>query len=465
MPNSCKFRIYQGPQNGAQFELSKGEYVLGSGDEADLIFSDEKMAPMHASLNIDDNCNVTVIPKDGDCYFNDELIAEPALLTSEIFCKLGATVLALKGDGKWPDYDAYIEQKLQSLKADLKQNEKADAGIHSEDKNEASANENISYERKSFFISKSWSIFLALLLIVLLLALIIGPKFFRENPQNADFLAVQKVLDAGNYDIALRSENGALALYGTVSSQERLTELLSSLPEITSSLVMHLDVRDAYLLGIERTLKIMGFDARLSYKENRSLEVSAYMKDPYVEARVLTALAEQYHHDFKSHVVYADQIEPLLRKKLHKASLDSLGFSFTDGAIFYNGDMTLKEIRDLALIEKDLSESLGIPLKFYSTKEMAKAMIETISADPKDANTETVLSPADAVGKADAAKEPLVIDDIMGVTIEPLRFVTLRNGHKYFEGGLLPSGYTISRIDIHKIEVKKGDDVREYKLR
>ena len=156
MPNSCKFRIYQGPQNGAQFELSKGEYVLGSGDEADLIFSDEKMAPMHASLNIDDNCNVTVIPKDGDCYFNDELIAEPALLTSEIFCKLGATVLALKGDGKWPDYDAYIEQKLQSLKADLKQNEKADAGIHSEDKNEASANENISYERKSFFISKSW---------------------------------------------------------------------------------------------------------------------------------------------------------------------------------------------------------------------------------------------------------------------------------------------------------------------
>lgn len=96
MLNSCKFRIYQGPQNGAQFELSEGEYILGSGDEADLIFSDEKMAPMHASLSIDKNCNVTITPKDGECYFNDELIKEPTSLTSGIFCKLGSTILAVK---------------------------------------------------------------------------------------------------------------------------------------------------------------------------------------------------------------------------------------------------------------------------------------------------------------------------------------------------------------------------------
>lgn len=465
MPNSCKFRIYQGPQNGAQFELAEGEYILGSGDEADLIFSDEKMAPMHASLSIDKNCNVMITPKDGECYFNDELINGPTSLTSEIFCKLGSTILALKGDGRWPDYDAYIEQKLQAFKADLKHEENVKAETPSEEINEAAAKENPPYKHKSFLVSRGLSIFLALLLILLLFALIVGPKFFRENPQEADVSAVQRVLDAGDYDLTLKIEHGALALYGSVPSQERLTELLNSLPEITSSLVMHLEIRDAYLLGIERTLKIMGFDARLSYKDNRSLEVSAYMKDPYVEARVLTALANQYHHDFKSHIAYADQIEPLLNKKLQQEALDSLRFNFTDGAIFYNGDLTLKERARLASIKKDLSESLNIPLEFYSTKEMPKAMIETISADPKEANTETVLSPADIAEKTNSDKDPLAIDDIMGVTIEPLRFITLRNGHKYFEGGLLPSGYTISKIDIHKIEVRKGDDVRELRLR
>lgn len=465
MLNSCKFRIYQGPQNGAQFELSEGEYILGSGDEADLIFSDEKMAPMHASLSIDKNCNLTITPKDGECYFNDELIKEPTSLTSGIFCKLGSTILAVKGDGKWPDYDAYMEQKLQAFEASLKHREEINYEIPAEGKNEVVGNDNISYERKSFLISKSLSLFLALLLILLLLALIAGPGFFRENPQDADFSAVQKVLEAGDYDIDLKAEQGALALYGSVPSQERLTELLNSLPEITSSLVMHLEIRDAYLLGIERTLKIMGFDAHLSYKDNRSLEVSAYMKDPYVEARVLTALANQYHHDFKSHIAYAEQIEPLLNKKLQQESLDFLKFNFTEGAIFYNGDLTLQERVRLASIKKDLSESLNIPLEFYSTKEIAKAAIETISADLKEANTETVLSPAEIPEKTNSDKEPLAIDDIMGVTVEPLRFITLRNGHKYFEGGLLPSGYTISKIDIHKIEVKKGDDVREVRLR
>lgn len=465
MLNSCKFRIYQGPQNGAQFELAEGEYILGCSDEADLIFSDDKMAPKHASLSIDKNCNVIITPKDGECYFNDELIKGPASLTSGVFCRLGSTVLALKGEGKWPDYDAYVEQKLQAFKSNLKQDDEASAQALPEEKNDASANENIPYEHKSFLISRGLSIFLALLLILLLLALIVGPKIFRENPQEADFSAVQKVLEAGDYDLTLKIEHGALALYGSVPSQERLTELLNSLPEITSSLVMHLEIRDAYLLGIERTLKIMGFDARLSYKDNNSLEVSAYMKDPYVEARVLTALAHQYHHEFKSHIAYAEQIEPLLNKKLQQEALDSLRFNFTDGAIFYNGDLTLKERARLASIKKNLSESLNIPLEFYSTKAMPKAMIETISADPKEANTETVLSPVDIAEKANSDKEPLAIDDVMGVTIEPLRFITLRNGHKYFEGGLLPSGYTISKIDIHKIEVRKGDDVRELRLR
>ena len=53
----------------------------------------------------------------------------------------------------------------------------------------------------------------------------------------------------------------------------------------------------------------------------------------------------------------------------------------------------------------------------------------------------------------------------MGVSLEPMRFITLRNGHKYFEGGVLPSGYTVSKIDLNKIIVTKGGESHEYQLR
>ncbi len=36
---SALFRIYTGPQSGAQFDLLEGQYIVGKGDEADLIFT------------------------------------------------------------------------------------------------------------------------------------------------------------------------------------------------------------------------------------------------------------------------------------------------------------------------------------------------------------------------------------------------------------------------------------------
>lgn len=61
---------------------------------------------------------------------------------------------------------------------------------------------------------------------------------------------------------------------------------------------------------------------------------------------------------------------------------------------------------------------------------------------------------------------PELDHEIMGVTLKPLRFVTLRSGTKVFEGGLLPSGHRVKRIYIDKLILtlaQGGDAVYELK--
>lgn len=61
---------------------------------------------------------------------------------------------------------------------------------------------------------------------------------------------------------------------------------------------------------------------------------------------------------------------------------------------------------------------------------------------------------------------PELDHEIMGVTLKPLRFITLRSGTKVFEGGLLPSGHRVKRIYIDKLILtlaQGGDAVYELK--
>jgi hypothetical protein len=75
---------------------------------------------------------------------------------------------------------------------------------------------------------------------------------------------------------------------------------------------------------------------------------------------------------------------------------------------------------------------------------------------------------ASAAAGAPAAAAPdgaLSPEDIMGVSLQPIKFFTTRSGHRYFEGGVLPSGQTVTEISLDRITIKKGDRTSEILLR
>jgi len=54
---------------------------------------------------------------------------------------------------------------------------------------------------------------------------------------------------------------------------------------------------------------------------------------------------------------------------------------------------------------------------------------------------------------------------VQSVTLRPMRFVTFKNGRKFFEGCVLPSGFTVSKIDLNKIILTRDKEVKELTLK
>ncbi|MCR5084570.1 MAG: hypothetical protein K6A65_03600, partial [Succinivibrionaceae bacterium] len=60
---------------------------------------------------------------------------------------------------------------------------------------------------------------------------------------------------------------------------------------------------------------------------------------------------------------------------------------------------------------------------------------------------------------------PLEKGEVVGGTLSPPRFVSLGHGRKYFEGGVLPSGYVISGIGVRSLTLTSKDgETIEYEF-
>ena len=54
---------------------------------------------------------------------------------------------------------------------------------------------------------------------------------------------------------------------------------------------------------------------------------------------------------------------------------------------------------------------------------------------------------------------------VVGVTLKPLPFVSLKNGQRIFEGGLLPGGWILESIDVNELKLVRGGQSCMYPLR
>ncbi len=107
MVPKVELRVLYGPQAGSRLTLSPGVYLLGTGDECEVMLSGPRMREGHASLDFNGE-TLIISPAEGEvCDIHGMSLEQAATLTLGMPFELGGVWLAIDAtDAPWPDAES-----------------------------------------------------------------------------------------------------------------------------------------------------------------------------------------------------------------------------------------------------------------------------------------------------------------------------------------------------------------------
>ncbi len=494
MADSYTFKVFTGPHNGLVFDLKPGSYKVGNGTDNDLIFSDEEMSSSAAVIEVSPfEVNITV----NDPAQLDGQPLEPGQhkWESGAFILLGDTLICYRASsikGPWakpafaseqPPAEAPKEgaesegsgETPPSEGEESKAEGEAAAAVAAEGTDAKAEEQSPPPSLKDFFDKRTIAITAAsgLLLLLLLVFLMFGSTIFRTNALKTDLEALNTVITENNFkDLKTEVNDGVIDLNGSVESKVRFAKLVEVLPKLKSTLNLNVEVRDDEILGVERDFQNLGYFVHAHYIDDGKIGVDGYMADAYIEAEAFNAMESRYKNRLKGRIVYRNELENELKDNCEHLGVHNIQLVLGKGRIFYKGRTTLEDQNNLETARYKTAKKLGIPLMFTEYDPKSGLSVErldgTETIELSAATDERITSLSE---RSAEEKKKKTMDEnpdesaILSVTMKPMRFITLKNGRKYFEGGVLPSGYVVSSIDLHKVVLTKGNEVKELQLK
>ncbi len=207
-------------------------------------------------------------------------------------------------------------------------------------------------------------------------------------------------------------------------------------------------------------------------EQDDGLRVSLYMKDGLAEEWAFSSVRDDIPklHDpaawdkMERVVRYARDVEPVLRERLDAAGLGFVGIRFLNGQVELAGEFDSDQQRRLTETLDTVRAELGVPVMFSVVPSFEKADANRRRAAGAAPQRSTSASRGGAQETA-SMDDPLGGTQVTGVTMSPMKFISLSNGQRIFEGGLLPGGYTLDGIDVRVLTLRKGGQTLQYPLR
>lgn len=486
MADSYTFKVFSGPHNGLVFDLKPGHYRLGKGTDNDLIFSDEEMGNSAAEIDVTP-FEITITIND-PAYQNGQQIGPGQhKWESGSFIQLGDTLIcyraaSIKGPWKKPSFNSEPEAPAVSPAA-TEENQPQESDKQSDDSTVSEVKPKDGSEIKTAETSESAqlienidkktivsAVLGGLVLLLLLVLLMFGSSIFRADAIDEDLEALNSAIEQHGFkDLKVSVNDDIIDLSGSVESKVRFAELTEAIPELKSTLNMNVEVRDDEILGVERDFSILGFNVRAHYIDDGKIGVDGYMSDAYVQAEAFNSMESRYKNRLKGRIVYRQELEHVLKENCEHHGVRNIQLVLGKGSAFYKGRTTLEVENALETARYETAQKLGIPLKFTRYDPKANTSVErlegTETVELSASSDEQFTSLSEKKAEVSSKQEGTDELAILSVTMKPMRFITLKNGRKYFEGGVLPSGYVVSSIDLNKVILVKGNDIKELQLK
>lgn len=489
-----RLRVFSGPHLGAEIVLPRGDTLIGSDDSCDIILMDPGLAARHALLRInaaesdvDTPPDVRIMPMDSAVLIGDKPVtADGAPWPASVPCLLGSTILAwapaAQTDEPWQPVMAALSaqpspQPLQPSPAEESPTQLADTNTVTETTEDAKAS--VTPLRRS-----GYRLFRVALVVLCLGSLAVSYEF-RPAPSGINHHQLTEILRENGFSTLKVSPSEEMAtVHGTVDSDAQRAQVLRLAQSLQIPVYLDLHVRTDRSSALAHAFAQRGlFPEVTEVSDNGNLLVRGYIKDAQTEDAAFTALLEDFHAAGKLSISrtikHAKDVMAVLEPLLDAEDLDFAHVEFLPGVVTFAG--TFAEGQRLRLQEtmNEVQQTLEVPVPFKIVP--GKPQTLTVRTDvSRPAIAPTPLSPAQTRTEA---PQPLNVASILpdrpqgvsdadtidlkvtGVTLTPMRFITLGTGERIFEGGLLPSGHVVEGIGTQELRLRKDGGVTIYRLR
>ena len=435
---AISFRILTGPHMGAELVLPAGALLIGSDDSCDVILQDSSVAPRQVRLDIAaEGPSVRVTPLDKTVLAGGEPVpAEGAELPPATPCQLGLSCLA------WitPDEDPAVWTRVL-----------AEVGAR------AAARPTGDRLRRTLTLLGA---------LLCLCGLVFSYAGRSPDPEKRAEQVQELVASSGFGGLRAVPMGQGVAVLGVVGSDAERATLLNLARNVHYPVYLDLVVRGDRVEALRAAFNSRGFFPPVDEEDGR-LRAALYVKDGLAEEWAFSSvrddvpgLRDQAAWDALERVVrHAADVEPVLRRALKEAGLEFVGIRFLNGQVELAGEFDSDQQRRLSETLDAVSAELGVPVTFSVVPSFARA-------DAARGRTSSVPEPEPRpVAEPESAADPLGGTQVTGVTLSPMKFISLSNGQRIFEGGLLPGGYTLDGIDVRVLTLRKGGQTLQYPLR
>ena len=461
-----EIRICQGPQQGAVFCLDEGSYTAGLADDCDLIF--EGAAAEHAFMIEVTGEGVFATPLGSGIALGGQAASGRTAWESGAILASGDLAFLQRPQGSrepWPDQTAKVPEKPQSA-GEAEKEVEAPAKTAGADADAAAPDEGDGKPRGG----RARRIAAALLgtaCIAAALMLTVGLQ--GQAGAGEDLQALRAALDEKGFGgLEVSQRDGALHVSGEVGDGADLAALTAALPSLSTRVALDVAVRDDECVSAENALRGFGYSYSVRRGDKGALIARGYVKDQKAEGDLYSKLPRRLRDKLSFDSVYASRLKQDLASLPSDDALPkSATAHFLDNRVAVSGAVGVDAQKSVERARKALEALYGFPLSLSREEEGGGDILAMSPAKPAPAASPAP-EDASAAAAAPAAAAPdgaLSPEDIMGVSLQPIKFFTTRSGHRYFEGGVLPSGQTVTEISLDWITIKKGDRTSEILLR
>ena len=499
--NSVTLRIFSGIHLGAEIELEEGVYVIGTDDSCDIILTDTSLVARHAALRVafpDSLAQVSVEPLDGRISLSGTVLREEERLPVRYPFQLGMVLMAwtetsTAGENAWQEVQQHLERSERSTETSETMDAASPApttALSEEDAEpEKTANESdttgnapaseVELPREESAPKRSGKAFK--IAAALLAAGLAGMLCFtwqeKETPRTPEQIMRALLDEAGYQKLEVTGGKESVTVSGRIASDRERGRLLRLAQLLHFPVYLDVTVRSDAADAVKASFNTLGLFpevTELPPSSHPGLLVKGYIKNGVLEEQALTeavrnvpslqpsgtdgkpklALFQDIRHE--------EDVRILLEPALAEAKVH-VNAEYRPGRIVLHGAFTPQTRTALEEVVAKVQAKLGVPAPFdiiNDAETPGPVKSDNIYARQEKKSAAQEEQAAAASGSSSASSFQVV-----SVSMGPMRFITLKNGERVFEGGELPGGYVLEHISVDELTLTRNNTTTLYPLR